>query len=488
MPENLESLYDLPSSRSRRHMHRHRDLSQNNLHQLPAFVFRNKKLQLLNMTGNPLANVHVFYSELLFLQRLPAYSGPAMAITGACQAGYTPTTWESSTLCVQGTHRPNGSLEQAAPPVAPTSAPPGPPPPASSNKVTLILIGIGSCVIVGVFVYLAIFVRRPRNGGGKSSFGGRGSRTSSAGDDGSLHGMEGPATDKTYYAVHTVRLPDGDSIDAMTPRSSSSRSTWTVLSFRSLFTEIVYPDLIVADRPVVIVHDSFHMVRGMFKGKRVHVNRLKPMPHDKSFVFLSLLSTVRHPRLTSVVGVSWRKLDHVTGGIQMDIVCEFMDSELLETYLGTTTKAVAPWRDGKIELVLDVALGLMHIHDHNFIYDNLSPTTLFVDSRNGCKLHTVAVTYKAPFPTSSTLHVAPEVLAGEEVTLASDMFAFGVLLARIDSIATQWNAAADISFTPTCPDMIVQVAMACLEKDPRQRPSANFVYAMLRREASFMES
>ncbi|RHZ02134.1 hypothetical protein DYB37_009798 [Aphanomyces astaci] len=468
------------------------DLSGNKLRELPLFIFRNKNLKVLNVSGNPLMNVHLMASELQFLQALQTFAAPVLTLTTPCQMGFVSTKWHASVLCVQGNDagkessnntRQDNPLGYVLATTAPSSAEDAA---ASSNKTFLVLIGTGTCVVVGVFVYLAIFMRRPRMRGKHPEFP-RGSLTSSAGGggDSSMHVME--ATDKSYYAAQTVHLPDDDDDDCMitAPHWSSSRSTWTVQSFRSLFTEIAFPDLVVSDvAPVVLVHDSFDMVRGKFKGKRrVHVNRLKPMAHDKSFVFLSLLSTLRHPRVTAVVGVSWRPVDPTTGGIQVDVVCEYMDGALLQTYLGSTCKDT--WRTGKLQIMLDVSLGLMHIHEHNYVYEHLSPRTLLVDSARGCKLHTVAIALKAPFPsTSSTLlHVAPEVLKGEKPTTASDMYAYGVLAAHVDKITSE-----GIAFSPQCPEMVVQVAKSCLQVDPQQRPSASFVYAMLRRQASFIEA
>ncbi|RHY41411.1 hypothetical protein DYB34_009352 [Aphanomyces astaci] len=471
------------------------DLSGNNLRELPLFLFRNKNLKVLNVSGNPLVNVHLMASELQFLQALQTFAAPVLTLTMPCQVGFVSTKWHASVLCVQGNDagkessnntRQDNPLGYVLATTAPSSAEDAAA--ASSNKTFLVLIGMGTCVVVGVFVYLAIFMRRPRMRGKHPEFP-RGSLTSSAGGgggDSSMHVME--ATDKSYYAAQTVHLPDDDDDDdciTTAPHWSSSRSTWTVQSFRSLFTEIAFPDLVVSEvAPVVLVHDSFDMVRGKFKGKRRgHVNRLKPMAHDKSFVFLSLLSTLRHPRVTAVVGVSWRPVDPTTGGIQVDVVCEYMDGALLQTYLGSTCKDT--WRTGKLQIMLDVSLGLMHIHEHNYVYEHLSPRTLLVDSARGCKLHTVAIALKAPFPsTSSTLlHVAPEVLKGEQPTTASDMYAYGVLAAHVDKITSE-----GIAFSPQCPEMVVQVAKSCLQVDPQQRPSASFVYAMLRRQASFIEA
>ncbi|ETV68159.1 serine/threonine protein kinase [Aphanomyces astaci] len=470
------------------------DLSGNKLRELPLFLFRNKNLQVLNVSGNPLVNVHLMASELQFLQALQTFAAPVLTLTMPCQVGFVSTKWHASVLCVQddagkessNNTRQDNPLGYVLATTAPSSAEDAAA--ASSNKTFLVLIGTGTCVVVGVFVYLAIFMRRPRMRVKHPEFP-RGSLTSSAGGggvDSSMHVME--ATDKSYYVAQTVHLPeDDDDDDCITtaPHWSSSRSTWTVQSFRSLFTEIAFPDLVVSEvAPVVLVHDSFDMVRGKFKGKRrVHVNRLKPMAHDKSFVFLSLLSTLRHPRVTAVVGVSWRPVDPSTGGIQVDVVCEYMDGALLQTYLGSTCKDT--WRTGKLQIMLDVSLGLMHIHEHNYVYEHLSPRTLLVDSARGCKLHTVAIALKAPFPsTSSTLlHVAPEVLKGEQPTTASDMYAYGVLAAHVDKITSE-----GIAFSPQCPEMVVQVAKSCLQVDPQQRPSASFVYAMLRRQASFIEA
>ncbi|CAK4071749.1 unnamed protein product [Aphanomyces euteiches] len=467
-PESLESL----------------DLSLNQLTEIPSFIYNNGNLQKLNVSGNPLSNIHVTSTQMRFLKNLTSFAAKNVVVTQACNPGYTNTTWNRFAFCVKPddtdlTEPESGSASGGAPTPTPS------PTKATSNKTFLAFVGLGTAVGLGIFIYMAIFFRSPRRKSAAApsiaATPARISRTSSAGEMSVLHVMGGSLTDKKYYPVQTVRIPESELVG--TPRDSSSRSTWTMASFRSLFTEIVYPELVVTDEPILVKHEKFDIVAGKYKGKKVLVHRLQPMAHDKSFLFLTLLSTLRHPRLLSVVGVSWCALDEKTGGIQMDVACESVDSGLLQTYL-KATRALDTWAHGRLQLVHDITLGLMHIHEHSLLYGGVTTCSLLIDSTLGCKYHPIALAYKIPFPSRSTLHVAPEVAAGEEFTEAADMYSLGVLLAQIDvGGGEDWTTREDVVFSPNCPDIVLQLAKACLDPNPRQRPSASFAYAMICKEA-----
>ncbi|KAF0713305.1 Aste57867_4413 [Aphanomyces stellatus] len=485
------------------------DLSFNKLTLLPTYLFSYKHLKSLNVANNSLADIHLSSANFAMLKSI-AFTATSVVVTGPCKdATYQPISLTASmTFCVSGDS--NATTPPMTTPMDPalaftTHAPSSSAGQAPSSKSLFVLVGAVVCVVLGLVIYFALFYRT-KSAKSKANMndddgrlvatddndddagGGRTSHTSRA--DSSLHVMDASPTDKAYHAVHTVRLPSDPNLLATPPRdgdSLSTRSTWTIMSFRSMFTEIVYPELTVTHAPILLAHPKFDMVLGKYKGKKVLVNRLAPAAHDKSFLFLSLLSTLRHPRLLSVVGVTWCDVDATTGGIQMDVVCEPMDGVLLETHL-RAARHVDTWANGKLQHVLDVALGLVHLHDHGYVYDGLSTRTLLVDAAHGVKFHTVAVAHKVPFACSPTaLHVAPEVRAGAATPSEStDMFAFGVVLALIDASGAPYDSMDDIAFSSACPSVIAQVARSCLDVDPRQRPSASFAYAMIRKEGSFI--
>lgn len=216
-----------------------------------------------------------------------------------------------------------------------------------------------------------------------------------------------------------------------------------------------------------------------------------------------VVSQLRHPQLLSVVGL----VDHdASDGQQqqvpprqaVSIVFESMNQGTLEAHLLRIGRDLT-WSGFKVRAALDVAGCLMYLHTkHRLSYGALTGKSVFVDDDKGCKLNTLLASIPddaaVPLAQSSDhnnethaqqLFLAPEVLAGAPSRSSSDMFAFGVLLAQLDtclSAADMLQRRATLGalpFTADCPSVIHELANACVQLDPSLRPSASYVVAML---------
>lgn len=272
-----------------------------------------------------------------------------------------------------------------------------------------------------------------------------------------------------------------------------------------------------------------------------------------------VVSRMRHPQLLAILGLLASDDAAFALVPPVAVVCEAMQLGTLEAHLLRRNRELT-WTNFKLRAALDVAGGLMYLHTkHRVAYGALNGKSVFVDSAKGCKLNTLLASMPhevaAMLRTSGTgggggpgvadSHeddpsnrgfLAPELLMGDGVhagasRLSADMFAFGVLLAQLDTcltademIRSSWqhrvggeatpaallsaerggggssssrvttvsssSTAVDLDsdntslfsmfpFTEQCPRMVTELARACLQYDPSLRPSASYVVAML---------
>ncbi len=158
-------------------------------------------------------------------------------------------------------------------------------------------------------------------------------------------------------------------------------------------------------------------------------------------------------------------------------------------------------RDKGLEIARQLCAGLAAAHDRAVLHRDLKPANVMIDSEGRVRiadfgLAGLAGGFQAGEIRSGTpAYMAPETLAGEEVTRRSDIYALGLVLYELFTGKPPFKADSIAEFAkkhsgekPTPPSEIVpdldpeieKVLLQCLEKDPRQRPrTALAVSAML---------
>ncbi|EQC40055.1 serine/threonine protein kinase [Saprolegnia diclina VS20] len=470
------------------------NLANNNLATIPGNVFGMKSLKQLDISMNPLQSVLLSSSDEKFLRNLAtltATGSPSMP----CPSNTAPKNVQGLQYCMSSsTVAPSDPLHMIE---STTTAPAPTPSPSETSRgyAFYLFIGLGCLAVLGVGVYLLLF--RSKRAASRAKKNQATNRQASVHVDDDLQGATDTAT---FQPCASVR----PSSALLTARSSLSAAA---LSMRSLHHEIAARDVDVSAHAVVFKHNRFDMLLAKVRGSPVYLNRVLPLTQDKALSLLSMLSTLRHPRLMNVVGVVWRSVDV---GVQMDVALEFLDSGTLESVLLLGHRSLS-WHSGKRQMALEVALALLQVHEHDFVYHGLTGKTVFVDSAQGCKLHTLALVDDSAIDddqsrTEDRIFLAPEVLTGCAISSATDMYAFGVLLMLLDAAVTPWQlsrrtwiqTASDPSAAfpdevditsllglyafDTCPAIIKAVAKSCVHPDPMQRPSASFAYAMMRKD------
>ncbi|GAB1644883.1 hypothetical protein KRMM14A1259_53060 [Krasilnikovia sp. MM14-A1259] len=154
-----------------------------------------------------------------------------------------------------------------------------------------------------------------------------------------------------------------------------------------------------------------------------------------------------------------------------------------------------PWRDA-VAVAVDVASALATAHARGVVHRDVTPANVMLTS-SGAKVVDFGISalvgQRDSAPDGSLLgtpaYLAPERLAGGQVSPATDVYALGLLLYRSLTARLPWPAEtttealrahlfADPEPVPRLPGMPEEVAVLCLRclaKDPLDRPAAAYV-------------
>ncbi|RZU51855.1 serine/threonine-protein kinase [Krasilnikovia cinnamomea] len=154
-----------------------------------------------------------------------------------------------------------------------------------------------------------------------------------------------------------------------------------------------------------------------------------------------------------------------------------------------------PWRDA-VSVAVDVASALATAHARGVVHRDVTPANVMLTG-SGAKVVDFGISalvgQRDSAPDGSLLgtpaYLAPERLAGGQVSPATDVYALGLLLYRALTARLPWPAEtttealrahlyADPEPVPELPGMPVEVALVCLRclaKDPEDRPGAGEV-------------
>ncbi len=172
---------------------------------------------------------------------------------------------------------------------------------------------------------------------------------------------------------------------------------------------------------------------------------------------------------------------------QLFLTMEYVDGEDLASLLRRISH-LAP--DKAVEIARQMCAGLAAAHDKGVLHRDLKPSNVMIDGRGQVRitdfgLASAAGTVSAAETRSGTpAYMAPEQLAGREVTARSDIYALGLVLFEIftGKRAFQAHSAAELrerqqSETPSVTSIVKDVDEAidrvitrCLDPDPAKRP------------------
>jgi hypothetical protein len=473
-------------------------------------------------------------------------------VNDSCSAGYEEKSWEEKSLCVLAS---DGLSDIGSGSEDSTGATSSGIKSSSALVIILILAAVAILAAIGgVFLLKKRAKRKVESGSQHESRDGSENKVKAsmrnllAGHFGaSIHKLESTEIEESYYE-------QGSSGDVL-------RKT----TFRDIPAEHVTVLTLMAKNGDVLVSKAEYLTR-LVTLHQLKISGDVGQNSESAHLMVPMLSQFRHPQVMAVTGLIWDNVHTISA------VCEHMNLGTLENFLQSSGHQLT-WQNFKMKAACEVARGLMYLHSQRDVtYDGLNGRSVFVDTDKGCKLNPVLAAipselepresiYEAPadsrrslrrFDSAVKAYFAPEILAGEAPRSSSDMYAFGVLLAHLDTcekademIRSSWrlrttqldtNASSKslleadsgrgsssrrslipsmllsvagssassrgdpdgsrrettkiddlrstslmtmFTFTDDCPDIVRELATACLQYDPSLRPSASYIAAML---------
>lgn len=260
--------------------------------------------------------------------------------------------------------------------------------------------------------------------------------------------------------------------------------------------------------------------RGRCSDQRVAIKRLLPESKqdidalERMASEVQTASTLEHPNIVAFVGVAWETLS------ELCIISEFMPLGDLAGFLQSSTiaKGAKPltWKDHKLSLACDITTGLVYLHSlvPPLIHRDLSSRNILIsDAPFEAKLSHYGIGVERSMEQTVThgipsiLWIAPEILKGGKPSEKADIFSLGVVLCELDTCSPPYTLNGELGdaktatqglklmpqisqgkikprFRDDCPSLLLELAVACLELEPDDRPNAMEVVYRLRSQVA----
>lgn len=191
---------------------------------------------------------------------------------------------------------------------------------------------------------------------------------------------------------------------------------------------------------------------------------------------------LRHPNLVRLLQFG------ATDSLRF-LALEFVEGRNLRSLLQHQGAAQALPPEIALAIFMEVLQGVHEIHRHNFIHRDLKPENILLSDDGQVKLCDFDLTHSEWQRGGSGLsgspgYLAPEVILGEKITPAADIFALGVLLYEMLAGARPFQEASPVAelnaimrltplplakINPAAPKIFEELLQRLLAKNPGQR-------------------
>ena len=185
---------------------------------------------------------------------------------------------------------------------------------------------------------------------------------------------------------------------------------------------------------------------------------------------------VSHPNVCRVFDIAEAEGHHY-------VSMEYVDGEDLASLLRRIGRLP---EDKAIEIARQLCAALAAAHDEGVLHRDLKPANIMLDGRGRVKLTDFGLSAVAEVRAGTPIYMAPEQLAGENVSIRSDLYSLGLVLhelftgARVfeadsfEELSRQHQSSITSPRTRTSGlDVAVdRIIHRCLEEDPAKRPAS----------------
>jgi hypothetical protein len=194
---------------------------------------------------------------------------------------------------------------------------------------------------------------------------------------------------------------------------------------------------------------------------------------------------VSHPNVCRVYDIG--EIDH-----QIYLSMEYVDGEDLASLLRRIGRLP---EDKAVEIARQICAGLAAAHERGVIHRDLKPANIMLDGSGRARVmdfSLAAVGEVTDVRSGTPSYMAPEQLAGREVTTKSDLYSLGLVLYELFTGRRAYDAktlgelvaqhesgslTAPTSLVKTLDPVIERAILRCLETDPARRPATALVVA-----------
>ena len=190
---------------------------------------------------------------------------------------------------------------------------------------------------------------------------------------------------------------------------------------------------------------------------------------------------VSHPNVCRVFDVGEADGHHY-------VSMEYVDGEDLASLLRRIGRLP---EDKAVEIARQLCAALAAAHDEGVLHRDLKPANIMLDGRGRVKLTDFGLAAVAEVRAGTPIYMAPEQLAGEEVSVKSDLYAVGLVLHELftgkrifdaddfEELARQHESSLTISRTSSgeLDPAIDRIIHRCIQEDPSKRPDSALAVA-----------
>lgn len=417
-------------------------MAENKLTDIPDIIYELGNLSSLYLQGNYISDVHMTMAQWQFLESLTVFEAN-LTVNDTCTAGYIQKNWEEKSVCVLSS---DGLSDISSSGEDSTGSSGGGIKASSALLIILLLSAVAVIAAVGGVFLLKRRVKRKADTANlqSDSTSGSGAKLASSGGKfkSSMRNLLGVRFGSSGTKLEATAIEE-----SYYEHGGSTSEALRKTTFKDIPSEHVTVLMFMTK------NGDVHVSKGEYLTRLVTLHQLKlsddvGQNSETAHQMVPTISQLRHPQLLNVMGLMWDDAHTISA------VCEHMNLGTLENFLHSSGHELT-WTNFKMKAATQVARGLMYLHSQrNVVYDGLSGKSVFVDTEKGCKLNTVLAAIPSDqepresmyevdsrrslrrFESSVKAFFAPEILAGDAPRASSDMYAFGVLLAHLDTTET----------------------------------------------------